>query len=159
VAAVHEFSESNGVGEDVTDSITNLNMGDDDSVNIVVATHPVLASENAYEKYIRAKFSDTFTEISNMLFWKSSGAYLTGELIKAAANVAYVQPVKTTSSVATVDIPIIEGSALSIQSAAGTATIVAAGYTKYICLQLQTTVSTPSGDLNQKVFTFQYDEV
>jgi len=157
--AVHAFSESNGAGEVVQDSISNLNMGDNDSYEIVVATHPVLASENTYEKYIRAKFSGTFTEISNMKFWKSSGAYLTGELIKAAANVVYTQPVKTNSTVATVDIPIIEGSALSIQSAAGTATIVATGYTKYICLQLQTTVSTPSGDLNQKVFLFQYDEV
>ena len=159
MAATYEWSETNGAGAVVHDSIANLNMGDNDSYEIVPATYPVVAGTNAYEKYIRAKFSDTFTEISNMKFWKSVGAYKTGEDIKAAENIAYVQPVKTTSSVATVTIPVTEGTALAIQSAAGTTTITAPGYTKYICLQLQTTGSTPAGAVNQKTFTFQYDEI
>jgi hypothetical protein len=159
MSAVYEWSETNGAGAVVTDGIANLNMGDIDDYEPTPSDYPIVAGENAYEKYIRAKFSDSFTEISNMKFWKSVGAYKTGEDVHAAANVSYTQPVKTTSAVATVTVPIVVGSALAIQSAAGTATITAPGYTKYICLQLQTTGSTPAGALNTKTYTVQYDEI
>ena len=155
--ATYEWSESNGAGETVQDNIANLNFGSNDSYEIVPATYPVIASENSFSKYIRAKFSSTFTEISNMKFWKSAGAYVTGEDIVAQANVVYATPSATATGDST--IPVIVGSALSVQSAAGTGTITAPGYTKYIRLQLQTTGSTPSGSVNQKTFTFQYDEV
>ncbi len=157
--ATYQWSETNLVGAVVTDGITNLNFGSVDGANIVVATYPVTAGQNSYEKYIRAKFSGSFNEISNMKFWKSSGTVVTGESIKAAANVAYVQPVNTTSVVATSDVPESSATALAIQSAAGTTTITVAGYTKYVCIQAQTTTATPAGSVNQKTFTFQYDEV
>jgi len=35
---------------------------------------------------------------------------------------------------------------------------VAVGYSDYLKFQLQTTGSTPQGDLNTKTITFQYDE-
>ena len=159
MAATFSFSESNLVGEVVADGIANLNFGSVDDDEVVLASYPIVAGENSFEKYLRGKFSDSFTEISNMKFWKSAGAYKTGEVIKAAANVAFATPTSSTSGVATVDFPITEGAALDIQSAAGTVTIVAAGYTKYICSQLQSTVATPSGAVNTKTFTFQYDEV
>ena len=159
MAATYQWSESNGSGETVTDGITNMNFGDNDSPNLVTTTYPIVAGNNSYEKYIRAKFSSSFTEISNMKFWMSVGTYLAGEDIKAAANQAYVQPVKTTSTVATVTVPTGVGSALSIQAADGSGTIVAPGYTKYFVLQEQTTGSTPAGAVNTKTFTFQYDEI
>jgi len=54
--------------------------------------------------------------------------------------------------------------AQNVESAEGETEIVygASGvsdYTGYIRLQLRTTGSTPSGAVNQKTFTFQYDEV
>jgi hypothetical protein len=157
MSAVHEFSESNLAGENVTDGITNLNFGSNDSVNLNTTTYPITRGNASFEKYIRAKFTGVFTTISNMLFWKSAGSYVTDETIKAAANVAYVQPSQTPNADA--GIPELVGSALSIQSAAGTATITAPGYTKYIRIQLQTTGSTPAGAVNTKTFTFQYDEI
>jgi len=161
MAAVYEWSESNGVGQVITDSISNLNFGSNDSVNIVPATYPIDAGNNSFEKLIRAKFSGvTFTSISNMKFWKSAGGYKVGESIKAIANQAYVQPVVTTSILAVSSVPESEGTALSIQEAGGVTGIISApGYTKYLVLQLQTTGSTPAGAVNQKTFTFQYDEV
>ena len=159
MAASFAFSESNGSGETPTDGISNLNMGDNDSANLNVSTYPIIAGNNSYEKNLRAKFGSTFAEISNMKFWKSAGDYKTGEDVKAAENVAYTQPVKITSSVAVTTIPITVGSALVIQSAAGTDTITAPGYTKYVCLQLQTTSSTPAGAVNTKTYTVQYDEI
>ncbi len=157
MSAIHEWSESNGVGEVVTDGITNLNFGSNDSINIVPATYPITRADASFEKYIRAKFAGTFTEISNMLFWKSVGVYVADESCKAAANVAYVQPSETANGDS--DIPVTEGTALVIQASDGTATILAPGYTKYIRSQLQTGVTTPAGAVNQKTLTFQYDEV
>jgi len=159
--ATHQFSESNLVGEVETIPVANVNFGSVDSAELVPATNPVVRGNDSFEKYIRCLFTGTWTEISNMLFWKSAGDYKTGELIKAAANVAYATPSATPNADSA--IPITEGTALSIQSAEGAATIVygasgVSGYTKYIRLQTHSTVSTPTGAGNQKTFTFQYDE-
>lgn len=158
MAATFEWSESNGAGEAVQDNIANINFGSTDTYEITPASYPIVAGANSYEKYIRAKFTGTFTEISNMKFWKSAGSYKTGEAIKAAANQAYGTPTSSVSAKAISDIPVVEGSALSIQSSSGGSTITSPGYTKYICMQLQTTVSTPAGAVNTKTLTFQYDE-
>ena len=159
MAATYTWSETNLVGVVVTDGITNLNFGSNDSPNIVVATYPIVAGENSYQKYIRAKFGGSgWTEISNMKFWKSSGSYVTDEGCFGIVNVAYATPSKVLDG-GDAAVPLTEGTAWAVQSAAGTATITAAGYTKYIRLQLLTLVTTPSGSVNQKIFTFQYDEV
>lgn len=156
------FSESNGVGETPT-TATNLNFGSNDSPNLNVTTYPITRNTNSFEKYLRAYFSGTYTEISSLKFWKSLGAYGAGETIKAATNKTYVQPVATTSTVATSDVPIVVGSALTLQSAEGAATITkgsgVSGYSKYLVLQMQTTNSTPAGAVAQKTFVLQYDEV
>jgi hypothetical protein len=162
MSATHQWSESNGAGESVTDGITNLNFGSNDSVNLNTTTYPITRGNASFEKYIRCKFTATWTEISNMKFWKSAGALVTGETIKAAANATYAQPSATANGDS--DCPTTEGTALSINSAEGAATIIyggsgVSGYTAYIRLQLHTTGSTPGGVVNQKTFTFQYDEV
>lgn len=157
MAAVFEYSESNTVSETVTDGIANLNFGSNDSPDLSPSTYPIVVTESSFEKYIRAKFSSTFTEISNMKFWMSAGVLVAGEAIKAAENVAFATPSATPNADSA--IPTTEGGALVIQAADGSGTIVAPGYTKYIRLQLDTTGSTPSGAVNQKTFTFQYDEV
>lgn len=158
MAASIQWSESNTVSETVTDGISNLNFGSNDSVNIVPATYPVIAGENSFQKYFRIKVGSTFTEISNMLFWKSAGAYVTDESIKGAVNATFATPA-VTAEVGDTDVPTASGSAWAVQSAAGTSTITAAGYTKYIRLQARTLATSPAGAVNQKTFTFQYDEV
>lgn len=160
MAASVSFSETNGAGAVVTDSISNINFGSNDSANIVTASYPIIVGNNSYEKYIRAKFGGTFTEISNVKFYKSAGAYVTGEGIDAIANQTYTQPVSTTSVVATDAIPTVVGSALSIQSTEGdTSKFTTPGYSKYIVMQLQTTGSTPAGAGNTKTLTLVYDEI
>lgn len=161
MAATHQWSESNGVGEDITDGISNLNFGSNDSPNLNTTTYPITRSEDSFEKYIRCKFTDTWTVISNMKFWKSIGTLVTGESIKASANAVYAQPSETPNADSA--IPTTEGTALSLNSAEGDSTIVyggsgVSGYTGYIRLQIHTTASTPTGDVNQKTFSFQYDE-
>jgi len=162
MAATHQWSESNGVGEVVTDGISNINFGSVDDNDIVTIDYPITIGQNSFSKYIRCKFTGIFTEISNMKFWKSAGAYILGESIKAGANVAYATPNQT--GTVDSDVPTTEGTALSVNSAEGNPTIEygvsgVSGYTGYIRLQLRTTGSTPAGAVNQKTFTFQYDEV
>jgi hypothetical protein len=162
MSATHQFSESNTVTEVATDGISNVNFGNVDEANIVPASHPVNAGEASFEKYIRCLFSGVWTEISNMKFWKSAGAYVTGEAIKAAANVSFATPSQTVN--ADSDVPTAVGSALAILSAEGASTIEygvsgVSGYTSYIRLQARTTVLSPAGNVNQKTFVFQFDEV
>lgn len=151
--ATFAWSESNGAGPTVTDSISNVNFGNVDTPNLTPATNPIAAGGNSFEKYVRGKFSGSFTSIANLRFWKSAGTLVTGETIKAAVNASYVQPVATTSVVATANVPTTEGTAL-----APNAPSTNPDYSGYITLQLQTTLSTPPGAVNQKTFTLKYDE-
>jgi hypothetical protein len=160
--ATFSFSESNGAGQVVTDGIANLNMGSNDSFNLNTSTYPITRSQNSFSKYIRAKFTGVFTEISNMKFWKDSGDYVTGETVKASANATYATPSQTSTGDSL--IPDVVGSALALNSFEGNATIVygasgVSGYSGYMRFQLQSTGSTPSGSVNQKSYKIQYDEV
>lgn len=153
MAATFEFSESNGAGEVVTTPISNANFGSVDAPNIVPATDPITAGNNSFEKWMRGRFSGVFTSIANLRFFKSAGAFVTGEDILAAVNAAFATPVDTGSIVATVTVPVTEGTAL-VPTAPGSSP----DFSGYITMQLQTTVSTPPGAVNQKTFTLKYDE-
>jgi hypothetical protein len=163
MSAVHHFYESNESGEVETPDVANVNFGSIDAAEIVPATNPITRGDASFEKYIRCFFSGTWTEISNLKFWRSdANGYKTGETLKAAANVAYVQPSDVANGDS--DIPLNEGASLAILSAEGANTIEygvtgVSGYTKYIRLQLHTTGSTPAGSVFQKTLLFQYDEI
>jgi hypothetical protein len=161
MSAVFHWSESNTVSQTITDDITNINFGSSDSVNLNTTTYPIVRGNNSFSKYIRCKFTGTWTTISNMRFWKSLGAYATGEAIKASFNATFATPSQTGTGDS--DVPTAEP-AQNVNSFEGASTIVygafgVSGYTGYIRLQLQTTGSTPSGAVAQKTFTFKYDEV
>ena len=153
MSATFGFSESNTAIETVTDSLSNVNFGNADSPNLTPASNPIAAGQNSFEKWVRGKFSGSFTSIANLRFWMSVGSYVTGETIKAAVNATFATPVSTTSIVATVNVPTVEGSALAPNAPATNP-----DYSGYITLQLQTTVATPPGAVNQKTFTLKYDE-
>ena len=152
--ATFQWSESNGAGETVTNGITNLNYGNTDAPNISPASNPITAGNNSYEKWNRGRFSGVYTTISNLRFWLSAGTYVTGETLKAAVNAAYATPTASTSVVATANVPTTEGTAL-VPTAPG----ASPDFSGYITSQLQTTVSTPPGSVNQKTLTLRYDEV
>jgi hypothetical protein len=159
MSATVQFSESNTAGEVVTDGLTNLNMGNSDSANLVAATYKITAGNNAYEKYVRIKFSGTFTEISNLVIWKSAGVLKTGEVVKAIANQTFSTPTTVTSTKAVSAIPTSEGAGLAIESGEVDPTkFTTPGYSKYIVIQLQTTTSTPPGGLNTKTISISWDE-
>jgi len=162
MAATHQWSESNLVGQVVADGITNINFGSVDDHELVPATYPITRATNSFDKYIRALFTGSWTEISAIKFWRSDVlGYKTEETLKASANATYSAPSQTSNGDS--DIPLSEGTALGINSAEGNATIVygatgVSGYTGYVRLQLKTTVNTPSGATFQKTLCMQYDE-
>ena len=160
MAATHQWSESNGAGKVETIPITNINFGSNDSANLTPATYPITRGTNSFGKYIRCKFTGSWTVISNMKFWKSNGGYVTDEVINAGFNATYATPSQTSTGDSAV--PTSEPSQ-NVNSAEGASTIVyggsgVSGYTGYIRLQTATSSSTPSGAVATKTFTFQYDE-
>ena len=161
VAATFSWQESNGASETVS-TPTNLNFGSTDATDLTPLSYPITAGNNSYEKYVRAKFTGTFSKIDNIQFWKSAGAYVTGESIKwSGTTTSYTQPTASTSSVATASVPTSDpGTAnVSIGGSLSGSITTSGGMTDYIVLQLQTTTSTPAGAVNTKTFTLTYDEV
>jgi len=111
-------------------------------------------------------FTRTFNTVDNLKIWKNSGNYVTGEGIDTNAREAayggaesYVQPTQTTSVIATEIMPVAEpsGPNLGIGGSLG-GQLTGVGDSDYLVTQLQTTGSTPAGDVNQKQFTYQWDE-
>ncbi len=165
-AATVYISESNLVGEVVTDNISNINFGSVDAPNIVAASHPVIVSERSFNKYHRFKVASLgdSTTIKDLRWWKSAGVFVTGETSQirdfgTSGAIAYATPSSTLSlagwpnlrtsdpGTATVDI----GGSLS-----GEFTVP--GYSGYFNSIIVTTLSTPVGPANTKTITFQYDE-
>ena len=163
MVAAFEWVESNTVGE--TESTpTNINFGSTDAVNLVALTYPITAGENSYEKWIKVKFTGTFSVIDNIQFWKSAGAYQTEEGIDWSGTTAlasYATPTAATSSVATTVLPTADPGTANVWIAGSlSGTITVSGNTSdYIVMQLQTTTNTEAGAVNTKTFTLQYDEV
>lgn len=166
MAATCDIDEYNGVGETLTASITNTNYGSVDSANLTPAGNEITAGNNSFEKYQKMSFTGTFNTVDNLKIWKNSGAYVTGEGIDTNAREtsyggaeAYVQPTETTSVKATQVMPATEpsGANLGIGGSLG-GSLSAPGDSDYLVTQLQTTGATPAGDVNQKQFTYQWDE-
>lgn len=167
MVATAVLDEYNTGGETRSQNVTNCNFGSDDSIQITPATFPITAGNNSFEKWWKMDFTGAFTTIDNLKIWKNSGAYVTGETLDTNARESsyggaetYTTPTETTSIVATEVMPETEpgGANLGIGgSLAGN--LGAPGDSDYLIVQLQTTGATPPGSVNQKSFTFQYDEV
>jgi len=133
----------------------------DDATAANYTSNPIVAGENSYEVWLRAHFTGTFNTVDNIQFWMSTDfSPNTGLAVKwEGAEVTYATPVATTSTVATTAVPTSDpGTAnVSIGGSLG-GSLTAAGYSDYIVLQLQTTVSAAAGDTSLATFTLQYDE-
>jgi len=164
MAETFAIHESNGTAE-TTSVASNINYGSTDSANLTPASYPITASENSYEKWERCYWSGTFNKIENLQIWKSAGSYVTGESIDTNLTTtgysqdSYATPTDSTSTVADIVMPTADPAAANMGIAGSlTGNLSSAGYSDYWVTQLQTTATTPPGDVNQKTFTIQYDE-
>ncbi len=169
MVATVEICESNGSTETITHNVSNLNCGDAEEPNMDYANHPIPQGQNAYAKLMRMHWSaGTANKLDNFQVYKSAGAYKSGEGIQASLNTnqanydtvkvtVYAQGAKTTYTAYAI-LETDPGAANLGIGGSLTGSLVAIGYSDYFKFQLQTTGSTPQGDLNTKTITFQYDE-
>lgn len=154
---------------------TSINFGSVDLANLTPASYPIAAGSNSYAKHLKLHFSGSYTQISNAKLWKSSGNYKTGESVEFSGN--YIKGVTAPSQDA---LPAVSGNAVpDILTASPTNANIAlpnlttdvlnqsdyesspgyasGAYSSMTALQLQTTVSTPAGPVNQKTISLTYD--
>jgi len=140
---------------------TNLNLGSTLAANLAPSTYPITAGTYSYEKWVKANFSDSFTRIDNIQFWKSAGAYVTGETMKwTGVQTTYAAPIATVSTIGTTAVPTADpGTANVTIGGSLTGSLTATGSSDFMVLQASVTVAASAGAVNQKTFTLQYDEV
>ncbi len=160
------IAESNGATPTVTNSVTNLNMGSIDAVNLAFASNPIVAGNNGFDKWTRIYLSDkgTSNTIDNFQVWMTPAPSTTG--ITYFSNVtttgpggtgqAFVTPVSANSTVATIAQKTVDPAANNLAPSAGLST--AGSYSEYCVFQVRSTGSSPPGNLPQKTFHYQYDE-
>lgn len=140
---------------------TNLNLGSTLAANLAPSTWPITAGTYSYEKWVRANFTGSFTRIENIQFWKSDGAYVTGEQINWTGQATqYNTPTESGSSFATVAVPESDPGTANVSIGGSlSGSLTSDGYSDYIVLQASVTTAASAGAVNQKTFTMQYDEV
>lgn len=173
--ATFELDERNGAspGTPHTD-VANVNFGSIDAAELVPSSYPITAGADAhsFEKWLRLHLTALggATVVDNIKVWLSNlgGGYKAGEGVSTnartssyggAATYPVAGPVNTNSPIATQVMPTSEpiGPNIGIGGLLS-GSLTAVGYTDYIVLQLDVSASTPSGALNQKTITFQWDE-
>ena len=173
MAATVQVAERNGAPAGVeTVNPANLNFGSDDSFEIVVATYPLTAKTDghSFEKWFRLYVSALggSTLVDNFKVWASGlgGGYVAGEGLSTNlrtggwVNSVYAAPIETDSVLAAQVMPITEpfGPNLGISGILSGSIIAVPNYSDYGIIQMDVTALTPAGAMNQKTFTFQWDE-
>lgn len=140
---------------------TNLNLGSTLAANLAPSTYPITAGTYSYEKWIQANFTGSFTRIDNIKFWKSAGAYVTGETINwTGEQTQYSTPTNSSSSDASASVATSEpGSANVSIGGSLSGSLTGTGSSDFIVLQASVKTSASAGAVNTKTFTLQYDEV
>lgn len=123
--------------------------------------YPVPAGSNSYELYLQGFFSGVFNAVYNLTFWMSTDfSPNTGLVVKCnSAQQTYAQPTNATSSIATSTIGTSQPGSNNVSVGGSlTTSIVAAGYTDFMVLQLQTLSNAPAGDTSLATFSLSYLE-
>jgi hypothetical protein len=165
MAATVEIDEANGAGETLSHNVANWNFGANDEKEVVPATYPIVAGQNSYTKYwkLHVTAMGGSNKIDNLQVWKSAGAYVTGEGIQCSLRTSsYAAPTYATPTQSTYTdqaMPTADPAAANYGIGGSlSGSLTGAGSSDYLKAQLQTTGSTPPGNVNQKTFTIQYDE-
>ena len=139
---------------------TQLNLGSTNQANLNTSLYPVVAGSYTYEKYFKVHFSGVFTSVSDVVFYKSTGSYVTGEVLNYTGQVTtWATPTNSASSHATTVVPITTPTTANVSIGGSlSGSLVAAGETDWIVLQGSYSANTSAGTTNQKTFTFDWVE-
>ncbi len=168
MAAIFAWSENNGsapgVQADVASGSVDFGNADIHSDSLVPADNPVTAANNSFEKWLRGRWTGTFTSITNTKFFKSAGTALTGAIVikgGTALIASYTTPTASASSVATSDMEthLTAGTALLPNPpGSGGGTSNDPNFSDYVALQLVTTGAASPGAIPAQTYTYQWDE-
>jgi hypothetical protein len=110
MAATFQWAEANGAGETETLDRGETNWKNIDDSTTAYTDAPITDGNNSYDKWLYAKFSGTFNEISVGLFAHTSGAMGSGLTINGQPamtadgdRLAYATPSTTTNASLTFD--------------------------------------------------------
>lgn len=165
MAATVQINEFNTVSETKTASITNTNMGSNDSVNLNATTYPITAGENSFEKWqkIEVTAMGGSSKIDNLKIWRTSALggssiHLTNARLTSYGGAAsFATPTASDSSVATQTMPTSEPATANLGIGGSLiGSLTAAGSSDYLVHQIQT----DSGDVagSTSTMNYQYDE-
>jgi len=169
MVATFSWVEYNGAGAASTASISNLNLGGTDAVNLAPSTYPITAGTYSYSKWVRGHWTGTFTRIENLQFWMSSSGsgYVGGETIWCAATTTsyngtstYAQPTNSLDAQSNNAIPTADPTQANFGIGGSlTGSLEGAGYSDYLSIQASITTGASAGATQTKQFRLQYDEV
>jgi len=160
MTATFEWKEYNGAGE-TESTATGLNFGSVDQANITTpATYPIAAGGNSFEKYIKADFGGSFTSISEIKYFLSAGTIPTGDhFYFDGETTSYTQPVNTTSTVATTNIPTSEPGSANVSIGGNLSGVLnAPGKSDFIVQQVAVNSAQTAGAKTGFTFTCSYFE-
>jgi hypothetical protein len=158
----NEYNGTDTWGTPTHVNITAITTGSLDDADFVVADYPITAGDNSYEKYITITFTGQFSLISNGKIYKSAGNYVTGETLTFDGT-SVVKSTPDQADEGYSDIPTsLPGSANFDLGVSGYLSGSGVSPTEqkqsvFCAFQAKTTGSTPSGALNSKTITLQYD--
>jgi len=170
MAVTTTIDEYNTVSETLSADVANINMGSDDSSEIVPATYPITAHATifGFEKWIQMNMVGVDNKVDNLQVWLSAGT-LDGEAdLKASTRTAtqtgylnptFGTPTQLVSTDASWDIEEADPGEANLGIGGALAgNITTDGVSDYLVLQYQPTASHPAGDIGQLTLTFQWDE-
>ncbi len=165
MVATVEISETN-TGSVTTNSITNLNFGNVDAINIVIATNPINRGDFSFEKFIRYRLAALggSNKIDNFKVWltgsEDTGIVHDSNLTGSMLDEAYHTPISTASAEAIRVVPRTTPTNQNVgKSGAGAAGLTVAGsFSDNIIMQAETQGGAAPGDQTSNNWFFQYDE-
>ncbi len=166
-AATVEICESNGAGETITHSITNANMGSNDSAALNPVTYPITAGNRSYVKYQRVHVTAMggSSKIDNLRVWRT-GSLGTGGTQTHVTNartssyvgaLTYATPTASAVTDVTQTMPSSEPGSANLGIAGSlSGSLTATGYSDYLGHQITTDSSATAGSTT--TMNYEYDE-
>lgn len=165
--ATVQINERNGApAGTLTLNISNSNYGSVDAPNLVVASNPIVAGENSFEKWQQLEVTAMggSTAVQNLKYWytgtlSGSDAMMTNARTSSYGGAeTYATPSESTSSVATQVAPTSEPSSSNWGIAGSlSGSLTGVGSSDYLVTQLQVDLATTAGA--SLTNHYQYDEI
>lgn len=174
MASTFQWNKDNGTQSGAPTAGTTRGVAADaswknvDDNSSVFSAAPVQKGNNSFESWLSGQWGGTFSNIFNVLWAHTAGAFPSGVTLKGKNGIAYTTPSTVTNSNLTVDmtaaIAIASGAAVNVggtspQAAGKTSTTNAnPAFTEFLVTQAQTTTSAVEGDSAVITETVQWNE-